>query len=184
MQRAGLNRELGGLRLRICGTVRRTPLQVRILIYPCLRVPVTPRVRIGGCEMSRGSGTDGDPRNLLIELQLDPDADSREAERFGRQLRAELAQLDVDAVSPMVSADVAQGAKGAGVNWGSLLVTLSAAAGVVTSVIAVAQDWLARHSAAQSIKITIDNDTIELGRASAQEREELISAWVRRHSGT
>jgi len=134
--------------------------------------------------MSRGSGTDGDPRNLLIELQLDPDADSREAERFGRQLRAELAQLDVDAVSPMVSADVAQGAKGAGVNWGSLLVTLSAAAGVVTSVIAVAQDWLARHSAAQSIKITIDNDTIELGRASAQEREELISAWVRRHSGT
>jgi len=83
----------------------------------------------------------------------------------------------------MVSADVAQGAKGAGVDWGSLLVTLSAAGGVVTSVIAVVQDWLARHSAAQSLTITMDNDTIELGRASAQEREELISTWVRRHSG-
>ncbi len=83
----------------------------------------------------------------------------------------------------MVSADVAQGAKGAGVDWGSLLVTLSAAGGVVTSVIAVVQDWLARHSAAQTIKITIDDDTIELGRASVQEREELISTWVRRHSG-
>jgi membrane-associated two-gene conflict system component 1 (EACC1) len=163
--------------------VRRTPLRVRILIYPCLRVPVTPRVRIGGCEMSRGDGTDGDPRNLLIELRLVPDADSEEAERFGRQLRAELAQLDVEAVSPMASADVAQGAKGAGIDWSSLLVTLNAAAGVITSVIAVVQDWLARHNAAQSIKVTIDGDTIELGRASVQEREELISAWVHRHSG-
>lgn len=152
-------------------------------IYPCLRVAVTPRVRIGGCEMSRGNGTDGDPRNLRIELLLDPDADSGEAERFGRQLRAELAQLDVEDVSPMVSADVAQGAKGAGVDWGSLLVTLDAAGGLVTSVIAVVQDWLARHSAAQSIKMTIDDDTIELGRASVQERKELISTWVRRHSG-
>jgi Effector Associated Constant Component 1 len=133
--------------------------------------------------MSRDDGTDVDPRNLLIELRLVPDADSGEAERFGRQLRAELAQLDVEAVSPMVSADVAQGAKGAGVDWGSLLVTLSGVGGVVTSVIAVVQDWLGRHSAAQSIKVTIDGDTIDLGRASAQEREELISAWVRRHSG-
>ena len=83
----------------------------------------------------------------------------------------------------MVSADVAQGAKGAGVDWGSLLVTLDAVGGVVTSVIAVVQDWLARHSAAQSIKMTIDDDTIELGRASMQERKELISTWVRRHSG-
>ena len=133
--------------------------------------------------MSRGDGTDGDPRNLLIELLLYPDAYSEEAERFGRQLRAELAQLDVDAVSPIVSADVAQGAKGAGIDWGSLLVTLNAAGEVFTSVIAVVQDWLARHSAAQSIRITIDNDSIELGRASVQEREELISTWVRRQSG-
>lgn len=163
--------------------MRRTPLRVRMLIYPFLRVPVTHRLRIGGCEMSRGDGTDGDPRNLLIELLLVPDADSGEAERFGRQLRAELAQLDVEAVSPMVSADVVQGAKGAGVDWGSLLVTLSAAGGVLTSVIALVQDWLARHSAAQSVKVTIDGDAIELGRASVQERGELISAWMRRHSG-
>ena len=131
----------------------------------------------------RGEGTDGDPRNLLIELQLDPDIDPDEVERFGRQLRAELAQLDVEAISPMVSSDVPQGAKGVGVDWGSLLVTFSTAGGVFTSVIVMVQDWLDRHSAAKGIKVTIDNDTIELGRASAQEREELIGTWVRRHSG-
>lgn len=132
-----------------------------------------------GTLLACGSGS----RNLLIELQLDPDADSEDAERFGRQLRAELAELDVEAVNPMVSADVPRGAKGAVVDWSSLLVTFSAAGGVFTSVIAVARDWFARHSAAQGIKITIDQDTIELGQASAQEREELISTWVHRHSG-
>ena len=132
---------------------------------------------------SSSQGADGDPRNLLIELQLDPDADPGDAERFGRQLRAELAQLDVEAVGPIVSADVPQGAKGAGVDWGSLLVTLSTAGGVFTSVIVVVRDWLDRHSATQAIKVTINNDTIVLGRASEQEREELISTWVRRHSG-
>ena len=76
------------------------------------------------------------------------------------------------------------GDEGAGGQRRNLLqMVLDAVLGVFTSVIAVVQDWLARHSAAQSIKMTIDDDTIELGRASVQEREELISAWVRRHSG-
>lgn len=134
--------------------------------------------------MLRGEEADGGLRNLVIELQLNPSADLEETERFGRQLRAELVQLDVEAVNPKVSAeDVPPGAKGAAVDWGSLLVAFSAAGGVFTSVIAVVGDWFARHSAAQSIKITIDSDTIELGRASLEEREELISTWVRRHSG-
>jgi hypothetical protein len=136
-----------------------------------------------GDEMLRREGADGDQRKLVIEVQLDPDADTEEAERFGRQLRAELVELDVEAVNPIISADVPHGAKGAAVDWGSLLVTFTAAGGILTSVIAVVQNWLVRHGAAQGIKITIDQDTIELGRASAQEREELISTWVRRHSG-
>jgi hypothetical protein len=134
-------------------------------------------------EMLRHKGADGVSRDVLIELQLDSEANSDEAERFGRQLRAELANLDVDAVSPMVLPDAPQGAKGAAVDWAALLVTFSVPGGVFTSVVAVVRDWHARHSASQSVKITIDNDAIILGRACAQEREELISSWVRRHSG-
>jgi hypothetical protein len=133
--------------------------------------------------MSYYGPPDGDGRNLLLVLELDPEADSDEAERLGRQLRAELAQLDVDAVNPAVSGAVPEGAKGAAVDWGSLLVTFAAAGGVFTSLIGVARDWLARHGSAQRIAMTIDNDTIILDRASIQERQELIGAWVRRHSG-
>ncbi len=123
-----------------------------------------------------------DQRSLLLMLELEPDVDSGEAERLGRQLRAELTQLDIEAVRPATITDVPEGAKGGAVDWGSLLVTLSAAGGVFTSMIAMAQEWLTRHGAAQRIKITIDNDTIVLDRASGQEREQLISTWVQRHS--
>jgi hypothetical protein len=132
--------------------------------------------------MSCFGAADGGQRSLLLVLELDPEAESDETERLGRQLRSEITQLDVESVNPAAPADVPAGAKGILVDWGTLLVTLSAAGGVFASVIAVARDWLARHASARGISMTIDNDTIILDRASAREREELISAWVRQHS--
>jgi hypothetical protein len=123
-----------------------------------------------------------DQRNLLLVLELESEADPDEAERLGQQLRTDLTQLDVEAVQPARAADVPEGAKGGAVDWGSLLVTFSAAGGVFPTVIGLTRDWLARHSAAQRIVVTIDNDTIVLDRASAEEREQLISTWVRQHS--
>ena len=132
--------------------------------------------------MSVDEADDGS-RELLVEVQLASDADPGDTERLGRQLRGELLRLAVETIRPVTSATAPPGAKGGAVDWGSLLVTLSGAGGVFTSVIALARGWLTRHSAAQSIKLTIDKDTIELGRASAQEREELIAAWIHRHTG-
>jgi hypothetical protein len=133
--------------------------------------------------MSAGEMDDGS-RDMLIEVQLAPDADPADAERLGRQLRGELLRLEVETIAPVASAVAPPETKAmaGALDWGSLLVTLSGAGGVFTSVIALARGWLTRHSAAQSIKITIDHDTIELGRASAQEREDLVAAWIRRHS--
>ncbi len=137
---------------------------------------------LDGYEMSGYDAADGDLRSLLLVLQLEGDAGSDEAELLGRQLRAELVQLDIEAAIPVSSGAAPEGAKGAAADWSALVVTFSVAGGVFTSVIAVARDWLARHGSAQRITMTIDNDAIVLDHASAQEREELISTWVRRHS--
>jgi hypothetical protein len=48
---------------------------------------------------------------------------------------------------------------------GALLITLTAAGGVVTTVIETAWDWLARHATTRRISVTIDGDTIVLERA-------------------
>ena len=60
------------------------------------------------------------------------------------------------------------------------MLVISAAVSLAT-VIATVRDWLSRRSSAQAIKVTIDGDTLELDRATAAERSELIEAFVRRH---
>jgi hypothetical protein len=135
------------------------------------------------CDMtSVNDSADGSPVTLLLGLELDPAVDPEEAERLGRQLRLAIGELDVDNIVPIATAEVPEGAKGAGLDWGALLVTFGAAGGVFTSVVAVVHDWLMRHVSAEQVSLTIDNDTIVLGRASSEEREKLIDAWVRRHS--
>lgn len=121
-------------------------------------------------------------RKLLV--QLDPDTDSEEKKRLGQELRAELAQLDHVQARPSTSADRPSGGVKACDDWGALVVTFTAASGVLASVIAAVRNWLGRHDSTHSIRLTIDNDSIDLGRASTsvQESEELISTFERRHS--
>lgn len=118
----------------------------------------------------------------MLALGLDSDTDPEEAERLGQQLRMEVLRLDVENVKPALPDVAPEGAKGPGLDWGTLLVTFGAAGGVFTSVVAVARDWLSRHVSAQRISLTIDDDTIVLGRASSEERAKLIDVWVQRHS--
>ena len=121
-------------------------------------------------------------RKLLV--QLDPGADPEEKKRLGQELRAELAQLDHVQVQPSTSAGTPSGGVKVADDWSALLVTFTAASGVLASVITAVRNWLARHDSTHSIRLTIDNDSINLDRAStsAQESEELISTFERRHS--
>lgn len=120
---------------------------------------------------------------LRLYLRWDPDpaADDEQTERLGRQLRAELRNLDVDVTAAPAGA-LPPGAKGAdAASLSQLLVTMSASGGVFATVVATVRSWLARRSDADTVKLTIDGDTLELGRASADERSDLIRAFVQTH---
>jgi hypothetical protein len=135
------------------------------------------------------SSGDGDARtgrvlSLLLVVEPDADLDPDDAERLVRQLRAEVAELDVESVGPAVGGAVPAGAKAAdAVTLGALVVALSASGGVFTALIETLRDWLGRQSARHRIAVTIDGDTIELERASAEQKEALLAAYVQRHSG-
>ncbi|MEU6381703.1 hypothetical protein [Streptomyces sp. NPDC046909] len=121
---------------------------------------------------------------VLLSIAFDPELDSEPAERLVRQLRAEISELDVESVGPTLAGTAPDGAKGTdAVALGAVVVALSASGGVFTSLIETLREWLSRHSARHRISLTIDGDTIELDRASAAERRELIDAYVRRHTG-
>jgi hypothetical protein len=118
---------------------------------------------------------------LRVVLEPDPDTDPEDAERLGRQLRDELRDLDVDDVEPVEGARPPEGAKsGVLASLTEWLVTLSGA-GVVVPVIGTIKAWLARGAGDHKVTVTIDGDTLELGRATDAERAEIVDAFVRRH---
>lgn len=121
-------------------------------------------------------------RDLVLIVEPEPDIDPEGVDRLVRQLRAELENLDVESVGPVNPENAPPGAKGVDpFSAGALLITLTTTGGVVTTLIEVARDWLARHAAAQRISVTIDGDTIVVEKASVQERGALIEAYLRRH---
>jgi hypothetical protein len=119
---------------------------------------------------------------LHVRWDPDPEADAEQTDRLARQLRAELQDLDVDEVTAAGAAAAPPGAKGVDTAAvGDLLVTMSASGGVFASVVAVVRAWLARRGGADTVKLTIDGDTLELGRASAEERADLVRTFVQAH---
>ena len=121
--------------------------------------------------------------DVLVILAPDPELDAEIADRTARQLRAELAQLDIESIrnAPGKPAPVhAKGVDGATVS--DIIMTMSASGGVLTMAIAALREWLARQSRRHHISITIDGDTLDLDHASDDERRRLVDAYVRRHS--
>jgi hypothetical protein len=135
---------------------------------------------MAGHDLDRGSG--GVLRDLVLVVESEPDVDPDEIDRSVRQLRAELNDLDVESVVPITLDNAPPGAKGVDpFSLGALLITLTAAGGVFTTLIETTRDWLARHATARRISVTIDGDTFVLEKGSAQERGALIDAFLRRH---
>lgn len=132
--------------------------------------------------MPQGGVADSGSRSVLVFVAPDSRADFEEVDRLVRQLRAELDGLDVESVTLLGSDEVPTGAKGEPLTVGGLLVTLGAAGGVFTALIETLREWLGRHATADSISVTIDGDTLQLDHATAQERRELVGAFVRRHA--
>ncbi len=124
-------------------------------------------------------------RELVLVVEPDQEVDPDRIDRSVRQLRNELAELDIEAVTTVAAEDAPLGAKGADpLSLGTLLITLGASGGVFAVLIETTRDWLARHATARRISVTIDGDTIVLEKSSAQERSALIDAYIRRHEVT
>jgi hypothetical protein len=125
---------------------------------------------------------DGDLRAVTLMLHPDPESTPDQVDRMSRQLRSQLSSLDVEAVDRIEQDEAPEGAKGDPSTWMAMLVTLSTAGGVFTSLIGVVGNWLASHGGTHRISLTIDGDSIELDRATIDERRDLIETFVSRHS--
>lgn len=119
---------------------------------------------------------------LSVELLTGPDADADELTQLVGRLRAELLDLDVDAVQQPERGQAPEESKGAG--WlaaGELVVRLATSPEVLASVIAGIRSWLTRNRA-RSVKLTMSGDTLEVSGVSSAEQDRLIDLWMSRHA--
>jgi hypothetical protein len=122
------------------------------------------------------------PRELSVEVQAELDTDAEELAQLAGRLRAELLDLDVDAVRRPVRVDAPADAKGAGLlAFGELVVGLVASPEVLASIIDTVRSWLGRNRA-RSVKLTLDGDALEVSGVSSAEQDRLIELWVSRHA--
>lgn len=119
---------------------------------------------------------------MVVVLDPDPELDAEAGERLARQLRAELAELDLESIRNPAGQPAPDRTKSADpVTLSELILTMSAAGGVFPTALATLRDWLGRHSRSHHIRVTVDGDTIELDGASVAERQQLIADFVQRH---
>jgi hypothetical protein len=115
----------------------------------------------------------------------DGDADDAELERALLQLRAELNELDLDAVVPKPAGEAPPGAKsGAIAAVGGLIVTLKPSMEAIAALVGVVQGWLSRSGSGRTVKLEIDGNVLELTGASSELQERLADVWIREHART
>lgn len=117
--------------------------------------------------------------DLLVWVTSVDDGDQDEAAGLARRLRAELLDLDVDAVGPWSGDMIQEGAKG-GSGLGVMLVVRWGAAGL-QAVLTKIRDWVLRNGC--SVEATIDGDTVKVTGATWEQQEKIINAWLARHAG-
>jgi len=119
---------------------------------------------------------------LMLRIDAGPGSDNQEMEQLGRQLRAALLELDVDAVDYTHVSKAPAGAKGDPITLGTLLVTLAASGGLLTTLINTVQSWLTRQER-HAVTLEIGGDKLVITSSSSEQQQRLIDDFISHHKG-
>jgi hypothetical protein len=115
---------------------------------------------------------------VTVRIIADLDEEDEDLARLATRLRSELRDLDVLDVVSRAPAKTPEDAKGLGAALGWLIIRIGRdpLRTVVTAVI----EWALRSD--RSVEVTLDGDTLKLGRATRDQQEQLVNAWLGRHA--
>src|SRR5215469_11190001 len=118
-----------------------------------------------------------DVSGLVLRVCPDPEDDAGDLADLAGLLRGELLGLDVSAVDQLVDEAIPPGAKGVAAIAGWLAVQLGPEA--LRAVLAKVADWVTRDD--REVEVSYGGDTLKLGRATREQQEKIIDAWLARH---
>jgi hypothetical protein len=121
----------------------------------------------------------------MVRVCPEADSDDEELSELTSRLRAELLRLAVDAVelaAPEVTFsgadDLSKGVPGLAAAGHWLTVQLGALS--IGAVLTAVSEWATRNN--RGVKVAIGSDTLELSRATPEQQEKIINAWLASHS--
>jgi hypothetical protein len=121
--------------------------------------------------------------SVALQVGVAAGSDDEEVAELTARLRRELLDLDVAGVDRPPAADAPTGAKGVdAIALGTLVLTLARSPRALNAVARTVQRWLAvQHN--RTVKLELDDDTIELTGVSSRDQERLVALWIDRHAG-
>lgn len=124
---------------------------------------------------------DQEKTQITLYLYPDPGLSSDEQEESILQLREELLELDIEQVDFVSAEEAPPLSKGdPAFTWGTLLLTLAASGGVLTTLINLLNMWLTRHDR-RRIVLEMNGDKLEITGVSSDEQQRLIDIWLIRN---
>ncbi len=121
------------------------------------------------------------PVRLLLHVDTELEPNGEELETLTYQLREELEELDHLHVDFVSQGEVPEKAKVAEpITFGTLILTLAASGGVLTTLISAIQGWLNRNGQ-RSVTLEMGGDKLVVTGISSEEQRRLINDWLTRN---
>lgn len=115
---------------------------------------------------------------VVLQVCPAPGDDADELAELAGWLRAELLDMDVQAVDRLPEQAVPSGTKGAADIAGWLLVQVGPEA--LRAMLAKVADWVTRND--RVVEVSLGGDTLKLAQATRAQQEKIIDAWLAQHT--
>jgi hypothetical protein len=120
--------------------------------------------------------------DLILKIEITSSVDDEERVELTEKLRQHLSELDELEKIDSPALPKIPGNKSAGIDLQTLLVTLAASGGVLTTLTGAVQSWLTRQDRS-SVTIEAGGDKLTITGASSDTQKRLVDAWIDRHKG-
>jgi hypothetical protein len=117
--------------------------------------------------------------DFLLKIEASSDTDDQEKIELVRHLRKELLALNAVESVQSPQAPAVPGAKSVGIDWQTLIVTMAASGGVLTTLISTIQSWLKRREST-SVTLEVGEDKLIITAASSETQKRLVDDWINR----
>jgi len=124
-----------------------------------------------------------DDITLQVTLNKDEHETDSDIAKLSQQLRSELLKLNIENVDYQRKENLVNGTKaGDIISWETLIITLAASGGVISTLINFILGWVKRNEG-RGVTLELNGNKLEVTGLSANEQKELIETWLKRNGG-